>query len=79
MKVFKFEKRIPAVIVEYYEVKAESEDEALDMIMNGEGFQEAFTDTSDTEVESVELYDTEEIEPESIICAGCSQTWCECE
>jgi hypothetical protein len=78
MKVFKFEKRIPAIIVEFYEVTAETEDEALDMVMDGKGFQESFTDTADGEVE-LELYDTDDVEPESIICAGCSQTWCECE
>jgi hypothetical protein len=59
MKVFKFEKRIPATIVEYYEIFAETEDEALDLVMDGHGFQEAFTDTYESEVE-VELYDTED-------------------
>jgi len=59
MKVFKFEKRIPATLVEFYEVKAETEEEALYMVMDGEGFQEAFTDTRDSEIE-VELYDTDD-------------------
>ena len=59
MKVFKFEKRIPATLVEYYEVTAESEDEALDMVMDGRGFQEAFTETDEDSME-VELYDTED-------------------
>jgi hypothetical protein len=61
MKVFRFEKRIPATIVEFYEVTAESEDEALDMVMDGEGFQEVFTDTDPSAME-VELYDTEDPE-----------------
>jgi hypothetical protein len=61
MKVFKFEKRIPATMVEYYEIFAETEEEALYLVMDGHGFQEAFTDTRDTEVE-VELYDTEDLE-----------------
>jgi hypothetical protein len=61
MKVYKFEKRIPATLVEYYEVKAETEEEALYLVMDGEGFQEAFTDTYEGEVE-VELYDTEDLE-----------------
>jgi hypothetical protein len=59
MKVFKFEKRIPATLIEYYEVTAESEDEALDMVMDGRGFQEAFTETDEDSME-VELYDTED-------------------
>jgi len=61
MKVFKFEKRIPATIVEYYEVTAETEEEALDLVHDGEGFQDAFTDTVYGEV-AVELYDTEDLE-----------------
>jgi hypothetical protein len=63
MKVFRFEKRIPATIVEFYEVTAESEDEALDRVMDGEGFLEAFRDTDPSAME-VELYDTDEVEPE---------------
>ena len=61
MKVFKFEKRIPATLVEYYEVTAETEEAALAMVQDGEGFQEAFTDTYDGELD-VELYDTEDLE-----------------
>jgi hypothetical protein len=63
MKVYKFEKRIPATIVEYYEIFAETEDEALYMIMDGHGFQEAFTETNEDSME-VELYDTEDPDPE---------------
>lgn len=57
MKVFKFEKRIQATLVEFYEVTAETEEDALDMVMDGKGLQESFTETDDFEVE---LYDTED-------------------
>jgi hypothetical protein len=63
MKVFKFEKRIPATRVEYYEVTAKTEAEAFALVRAGNGFQESFTDTVDGEVE-LELYDTDEVEPE---------------
>ena len=59
MKVFKFEKRIPATIVEFYEIFAETETEAIALVQAGNGFQESFTDTTDGEVE-LELYDTED-------------------
>ena len=61
MKVFKFEKRIPATRVEFYEVTAETEEEAYRMVRNGNGFLEAFTDTDDN-MAYVELYDTEDPE-----------------
>jgi hypothetical protein len=63
MKVYKFEKRIPATIVEYYEIFAETEEEALALVQDGHGFQDAFTDTDDSQTE-FELYDTDESEPE---------------
>ena len=82
MKKFKFEERIPTVIVQYYEVVAETEEEALAMVQDGQGFIEAFTGQETFHdakgLGEIELYDTEEI-LESIICPGCSQTWCECE
>ena len=59
MKVFKFEKRTPATLVEFYEIFAETEEEALALVQAGNGFQESFTDTADGEVE-LELYDTED-------------------
>jgi hypothetical protein len=31
-KLFKFEQKIPAVIIQYYEVEAETEEEALAMV-----------------------------------------------
>ena len=58
-KLFKFEQKIPAVIIQYYEVEAEEEEEALAMVQEGEGFQESFTDTE--EDGDYELYDTEDI------------------
>ena len=58
-KLFKFEQKIPAVIVQYYEVEAETEAEALAMVQSGEGFQESFTDTE--EDGDYELYDVEDI------------------
>ena len=58
-KIFKFQETIPATIVQYYEVIAETEEEALAMVQNGKGYQETFTDENgDGEIE---LYDTEEL------------------
>ncbi len=64
MKKFKFEERIPATIVQYYEVEAETEEEALAMVQSGIGFQEAFTDTDGEYDGDIVLYDTEEIDPD---------------
>lgn len=58
-KLFKFEQKTPAVIIQYYEVEAETEAEALAMVQAGEGFQESFTDTEGEG--DYELYDTEDI------------------
>jgi hypothetical protein len=62
-KLFKFEQKIPAMIVQYYEVEAETEEEALAMVSEGIGFQESFTDTEgDNEnAASYDLYDVENI------------------
>jgi len=79
MKVFKFEERIPATIIQHYEVVAETEEEALAMVMDGKGFQESFTDGAYGAPGQFKLYDVEDANPESVICPGCSQTWCECE
>jgi hypothetical protein len=59
MKKFKFEQKIPAVIIEYYEVEAETEEEALALVQSGKGFQETFTDTD--EAGDYELYDVEDV------------------
>ena len=58
-KLFKFEQRIPATIMHYYEVEAETEEEALEMVKAGQGFQESFNDI--IEEGDYELYDTEDI------------------
>jgi len=59
MKVFKFTERIPATIIQNYEVIAETEEQALAMVQDGEGFQDAITIASG--VGDIELYDTEEL------------------
>jgi hypothetical protein len=59
MKVFKFEERIKTVITQYYEVVAETEEEALAMVKDGKGFQESFRE-SNTPGE-FELYDSAEL------------------
>jgi hypothetical protein len=59
MKVFKFTERIPATIVQNYEVIAETEEEALAMVQDGSGFQDATTVANG--VGDIELYDTEEL------------------
>lgn len=61
MKVFRFEKRIPATVVEYYEVTAKTEAEALAMVRDGKGFHDVFTDTDCGQAE-FELYDTDDLE-----------------
>ena len=58
-KLFKFEQRIPATIMQYFEVEAETEEEALEMVKAGQGFQESFNDI--IEEGDYELYDTEDI------------------
>lgn len=60
MKKFKFEERIPAVVVQYYEVEAETEEEALAMVQDGKGFQESYTETMDDDSE-FELFDLDDI------------------
>ena len=44
-KVFKFEERIPATIIQNYTVIAETEEEALAMVQDGQGFVYAYTRT----------------------------------
>jgi hypothetical protein len=45
---FQFEERIQAVIKQYYEVEAESEQEALEMVKQGDGYVTSFTITDDS-------------------------------
>ncbi len=58
-KIFKFTERIPATIIQHYEVIAETEEQALAMVQDGYGFQDANTIANG--VGDVELYDTEEL------------------
>ena len=60
-KLFKFEQKIPAVIIQYYEVEAETEEEALAMVSEGIGFQESFTDGAYGAPGEFELYDTDDV------------------
>ena len=60
-KLFKFEERIPATLIQCYEVEAETEEEALAMVQNGYGFQEAFTQEDLSAGSEFELYDTEDL------------------
>ncbi len=64
MKVFKFTERIPATIVQHYEVIAETEEQALAMVQDGSGFQDATTVANG--VGDIELYDTEELPKQGI-------------
>jgi hypothetical protein len=60
-KLFKFEQKTPATIYQYYEVEAETEEEALAMVQSGKGYQETFTDTDHHEDGDYELYDVEAV------------------
>jgi hypothetical protein len=59
MKVFRFKECIETVITQYYEVVAETEEEALALVQDGQGFQEAFTE--DNTPGEFELYDFDEL------------------
>ena len=61
MKKFKFEERIPATIIQCYEVIAETEEEALSMVMNGYGFVDSYTQEDEGGPTELDLYDTEDI------------------
>ena len=61
-KLFKCEERIPATLIQCYEVEAETEEEALRMVQNGYGFQESFTEQVQPNAGSeFELYDIEDL------------------
>ena len=60
MKVFRFAERIETVVTQYYQVTAETEEEALAMVQAGQGFQEAFTE-GDAGPGEFEMYDFDEI------------------
>ena len=59
MKVFKFEERVKTIVTNYYEIFAETEEEALALVQAGHGFQESFTHDLSAPGE-FELYDTED-------------------
>ena len=59
MKVFRFEERIKTTVIQYYEIFAETEEEALALVQDGHGFQESFTHDLSAPGE-FELYDTED-------------------
>lgn len=61
MKKFKFEERIPATLIQSYEVIAETEEEALAMVQNGEGFVDFYTQEDQSGPAELELYDTEDL------------------
>ena len=59
-KLFKFEQMIPATLIQSYEVIAETEEEALAMVQNGEGLVDSYT-LEDDAPGDFELYDTEDL------------------
>jgi len=58
-KLFKFEQKTPATIYQYYEIEAETEEEALAMVQSGKGYQDTFT--TPCEEGDYELYDVEDV------------------
>lgn len=48
---FQFEERIQAVIKQYYEVEADTEQEALEMVKQGEGFVTSYTIADESNIE----------------------------
>ena len=61
MKKFKFEERIPATLIQSYEVEAETEEEAWLMVAEGKGFVDSFTQEDLNAGSEFELYDTEDV------------------
>jgi hypothetical protein len=59
-KLFKFEERIPATLIQCYEVEAETEEEAWLMVAEGKGFVDSYTQEDDV-IGDFELYDTEDV------------------
>jgi hypothetical protein len=60
-KLFKFEERIPAILIQCYEVEAETEEEAWLMVAEGKGFVDSYTQEDEGEPVGIELYDTEDL------------------
>ena len=62
MKKFFIEERIPATLIQCYEVEAETEEEALRMVQNGYGFVDSSVDiTGSEQFGDLEVYDTEDL------------------
>ncbi len=59
MKVFRFEERIKTTVIQYYEIFAETEEEALSLVQDGHGFQESFVEEGGPG--EFEMYDSDEI------------------
>ena len=59
-KIFRFEERIPAVLIQCYEVEAETEEEALRLVKHGKGFTESHTYPTTADPGEFELYDITE-------------------
>ena len=59
-KLFKFEERIPATLIQCYEVEAETEEEAWLMVAEGKGFVDQYMKKDDV-IGDLELYDTEDV------------------
>jgi len=60
-KLFKFEERIPATLIQSYEVEAETEEEAWLMVAEGKGFVDSYTREDEGAGSEFELYDTEDL------------------
>jgi len=61
MKRFYFEEKIPATLIQCYEVEAETEEEALAMVQNGYGFVDSYTREDQSGPVEFELYDMEDL------------------
>ena len=61
MKKFKFEERIPATLIQSYEVIAETEEEAWLMVAEGKGFVDSYTQEDESGPADLELYDSEDL------------------
>jgi hypothetical protein len=61
MKKFKFEERIPATLIQSYEVEAETEEEAWLMVAEGKGYVDCITREDEGVPPELDLYDTEDV------------------
>jgi len=63
-KLFKFEERIPATLIQFYEVIADTEEEAWLMVAEGKGYVDSVTHEDESAPVELDLYDTEDVDPE---------------